>query len=327
MKGGITVQEKPRILAVVGPTASGKTSLAVELARLFDGEIICCDSMQIYREMSIGTAKPTEEEKCGVPHHLFDIKDPDEPFSAQEYVTLAEQAVQDVLSRGKLPVFCGGTGLYLDAFLRGGMPETPGADQSIRDELTAFAEANGADALHAELVKVDPESAAIAHPNNLRRVIRALEIYRLTGVTKSEWDRRSKELPSRYNAAVLGLIFTDRARLYERIERRVDIMLQDGLLEETRALLDSGVFERSPTAAAAIGYKELLPFLRGEATLEDAVNELKTATRRYAKRQLTWFGAKDYVRTLVMDEENGMRKSEQIVNNARALADSAWNML
>ena len=321
------MQEKPKILAVVGPTASGKTSLAVELARLLDGEIICCDSMQIYREMSIGTAKPTEEEKCGVPHHLFDIKDPDEPFSAQEYVTLAEQAVQDVLSRGKLPVFCGGTGLYLDAFLRGGMPETPGADPALRDQLAAFAEAHGADALHVELVKVDPESAALSHPNNLRRVIRALEIWHLTGVPKSEWDRRSKELPSRYNAAILGLIFTDRARLYERIERRVDMMLQDGLLDETRALLDSGVFERSPTAAAAIGYKELLPFLRGEATLEEAVNELKTATRRYAKRQLTWFGAKDYVHTLVMDGENGMLKSEQIVNNARALADSAWNML
>ena len=319
--------KKPNILAVVGPTASGKTALAVELAHLFDGEVICCDSMQIYREMSIGTAKPTEEEKRGVPHHLFDIKDPDEPFSAMEYATLAEEAVQDILSRGKLPVFCGGTGLYLDAFLRGGMPDTPGADPALRDELAAFAEAHGAEALHAELAAVDPESAALSHPNNLRRVIRALEIYKLTGVPKSEWDRRSREVPSRYNAAVLGLVFQSRALLYDRIDRRVDIMLKDGLLEETRALLDAGVFERSPTAAAAIGYKELLPFLRGESALEDAVNELKTATRRYAKRQLTWFGAKDYVRTLTMDGENGMLKSEQIVNNARALADSAWNML
>ena len=321
------MQEKPKILAVVGPTASGKTSLAVELARCLGGEVICCDSMQIYREMSIGTAKPTEEEKCGVPHHLFDIKDPDEPFSAMEYATLAEQAVRDILSRGKLPVFCGGTGLYLDAFLRGGMPETPGADQALRDELAAFAKANGAEALHAELALVDPESAALSHPNNLRRVIRALEIYRLTGVTKSEWDRRSRELPCRYNAAVLGLVFQSRPLLYERIERRVDLMLEDGLLKETRALLDAGVFERSPTAAAAIGYKELLPYLRGECALDEAVNELKTATRRYAKRQLTWFSAKDYVLPLQMDGENGLRKSEQIVNNACALADSAWNML
>ena len=144
---------------------------------------------------------------------------------------------------------------------------------------------------------------------------------------KSEWDRRSQQVPARYNAAVLGLVFQSRALLYDRIDRRVDIMLKDGLLDETRALLDAGVFERSPTAAAAIGYKELLPFLRGESALEDAVNELKTATRRYAKRQLTWFGAKDYVRTLTMDGENGMLKSEQIVNNACALADSAWNML
>ncbi len=321
------MQEKPKILAVVGPTASGKTSLAVELALRLGGEIICCDSMQIYREMSIGTAKATEEEKRGVIHHLFDIKNPDEPFSAQEYVTLAEAAVADILSRGRLPIFCGGTGLYLDAFLRGGMPETPGADPVLRAELAAFAEAHGAEALHAQLVAVDPESAALSHPNNLRRVIRALEIYRLTGVPKSEWDRRSKELPVRYNAAVLGLIFADRALLYDRIERRVDMMLADGLLEETRALLDAGVFERSPTAAAAIGYKELLPYLRGECSLADAVTELKTATRRYAKRQLTWFCAKEYVRPLVMDGENGMLKSEQIVNNSRALAEGAWDML
>lgn len=321
------MREKTKILAVVGPTASGKTSLAVELALRLDGEIICCDSMQIYREMSIGTAKPTEEEKRGVPHHLFDIKNPDEPFCAMEYVTLAEQAVADILSRGKLPVFCGGTGLYLDAFLRGGMPETPGADADLRAELTAFAERHGAEALHAELVRVDPESAAQAHPNNLRRVIRALEIYRLTGVPKSEWDRRSRELPSRYNAAVLGLVFENRSLLYDRIEQRVDMMLADGLLEETRALLDAGVFERSPTAAAAIGYKELLPYLRDEGTLDEGVTELKTATRRYAKRQLTWFCAKDYVRPLVMDGENRMLKSEQIVNNALTLAECAWNML
>ena len=321
------MQDKSKILAVVGPTASGKTSLAVELALRLDGEVICCDSMQIYRDMSIGTAKPTEEEKRGVPHHLFDIKNPDEPFSAQDYASLAEEAVNDILSRGKLPVFCGGTGLYLDAFLRGGMPDTPGADPAIRAELTAFAEANGAEALHAELAAVDPESAALSHPNNLRRVIRALEIYKLTGVPKSEWDRRSKQAPARYNAAVLGLIFEDRALLYDRIERRVDIMLEDGLLEETRALLDAGVFERSPTAAAAIGYKELLPFLRGDASLEDSVTELKTATRRYAKRQLTWFCAKDYVRPLVMDGGNGLLKSEQIVNNALEIVESAWDML
>ena len=321
------MQEKQKILAVVGPTASGKTALAVALAKALDGEVVCCDSMQIYRRMSIGTAKPTEEEKCGVVHYLFDIKDPDEPFSAMEYVTLAEQAVTDILSRGKLPVFCGGTGLYLDAFLRGGMPQTPGADEGLRKELAAFAEANGAEALHAQLAAVDPESAESAHPNNLRRVIRALEIYRLTGVPKSEWDRRSNTQPSRYNAAVLGLVFADRALLYDRIERRVDLMLADGLLAETRALSDAGVFERSATAAAAIGYKELLPYLAGSCSLEEAVTELKTATRRYAKRQLTWFCAKDYVRPLTVDGENGMLKSEQIVNNALALAECAWSML
>ena len=321
------MSQKPNILAIVGPTASGKTALSVELALRLDGEIVSCDSMQIYREMSIGTAKPTKEEQRGVPHHLFDIKDPDEPFSAMDYVTLAEEAVRDILSRGKLPIFCGGTGLYLDAFLRGGMPETPGADPALRADLAEIAAIRGAEFLHAELKKVDPVSAEATHANNVRRVIRALEIYRLTGTPKSEWDRRSRELPARYSAAVLALSFTDRTLLYDRIDRRVDLMLADGLLEETRALLEAGVFERSPTAAAAIGYKELLPYLRGECDLAAATEELKSATRRYAKRQQTWFGAKDYVIPLPVSEGDTMLKSEQIVNNAISVAQAAWDML
>ena len=321
------MRENPKILAIVGPTASGKTALSVELALRLGGEVISCDSMQVYRGMDIGTAKPTVEERCGVVHHLFDVKEPDDPFSAMDYALLAEQAVNDIVSRGKLPIFCGGTGLYLDAFLRGGMPETPGADPVLRAELAEIAATRGAEFLHAELAAVDPESAAATHANNVRRVIRALEIYRLTGTPKSEWDRRTRELPCRYNAAVLGLSFADRALLYERIDRRVEIMLEDGLLEETSALLQAGVFERSPTAAAAIGYKEILPFLRGECTREEAVEELKTATRRYAKRQLTWFSAKEYVRPLAVSDENGMLKSEQIVNNAIELAQAAWSMI
>ena len=321
------MREKPKILAIVGPTAGGKTALSVELALRLGGEIISCDSMQLYRGMDVGTAKPSIEERRGVVHHLIDIADPDEAFSAMDFVTAAEQAVQDILQRGKLPVFCGGTGLYLDAFLRGGMPETPGADPVLRAELAALAEERGEDFLHAELAAVDPESAAATHKNNLRRVIRALEIHRLTGVPKSEWDRRSQQLPTRYNAAVLGLCFQNRELLYERIERRVDEMLSMGLLEETAALLRAGVFERSPTAAAAIGYKELLPHLRGEASLADAVTELKTATRRYAKRQLTWFGAKPYVHWLPVDDGEKVRKSEEIVNNALELAENAWNMI
>lgn len=317
----------PRIIAVVGSTASGKSALALELAARLDGEIVSCDSMQIYRGMDIGTAKPTREEQARVPHHLIDIRDPEEDFSAMDFVAAAEQAVQDILSRGKVPVFCGGTGLYLDAFLRGGEVETPGADEAVRAELHATVAEKGVLFLHEELAKIDPVTALSVHPNNVRRVIRALEIYRATGIPKSEWDRRSAELPPRYDAVVLGLAYDDREVLYERIERRVDIMLQEGLLEETRRLLEQGVFERSRTAAGAIGYKELLPYLRGECDLESAVAELKTATRRYAKRQQTWFSAKPYVQWITANEGKTVRKSEEIVNKSLMLIQNRWSML
>ncbi|MBE6595611.1 MAG: tRNA (adenosine(37)-N6)-dimethylallyltransferase MiaA, partial [Ruminococcaceae bacterium] len=218
----------------------------------------------------------------------------------------------------RLPILCGGTGLYLDAVLRG-EPESPGGDPALRAELQRIGEERGADALHRMLQEVDPESAAAIHPANLRRVIRALEIYRATGITKSEWDRRSKEAPPRYEATVLGLCYRNRELLYRRIEARVDAMLEAGLVEETKRLLEAGVFAASRTAAAAIGYKELLPYLAGEMSLEEAVADLKTATRRYAKRQITWFSAKDYVTPLAADDENGPLKFEQIVNNALAL--------
>ncbi len=319
--------EKPKILAIVGPTASGKTSLSIALAHALDGEVVSVDSMQIYRGMDIGTAKSTPAEREGVPHHLIDIADPDEPFSVADYMDAAERAVTDILSRGKLPIFCGGTGLYLDAFLRGGVADAPGADEALRAELYDIAEREGAEALHAMLAKIDPESAAATPAGNVRRVVRALEIYRLSGTTKTEWDRRSRERPLRYNAAVIGLYFNNRALLYSRIEQRVDLMLQAGLLDETRRLLEAGVFERSPTAAAAIGYKELLPFLRGECSLGEATEQLKIATRRYAKRQLTWFFAKDYVHMIPLDEGESTRKSEEIVNNSLEYARNAWSML
>ena len=319
------MSKNPKILAVVGPTASGKTALAVELALRLDGEVVSCDSMQIYRGMDVGTAKPTEEERRGVPHHLLDAVDPAEPFSVCDYVEAAEAAVRDILSRGKLPVFCGGTGLYLDAFLRGGLPESPGADPALRAELTALAAERGEDFLHAQLAAVDKESAAAIHKNNLRRVVRALEIYRLTGVPKSEWDKRTQTLPARYNAAVLGLCFADRALLYDRIDRRVDDMVANGLEKECRDLWKAGVFERSSTAAAAIGYKELLPYLRGECGLADAVTEIKTATRRYAKRQLTWFSAKDYVAPLAVDEDGQIRPFNAIAEEALARAAQIWH--
>ena len=320
-------RELPFVLAVVGPTAGGKSALALELAQRLGGEIVSCDSMQIYRGMDIGTAKPTPEEQALVPHHLIDILEPEQPFSVNDYVVAAEAAVGDILSRGKLPILCGGTGLYLDSFLRGGEAETPASDPVVQAELTALLEAHGADHMHALLAAVDPESAITVHKNNTRRVLRALEIHRVTGVPKSEWDRRSRDVPPRYRALVLGLSFADREVLYDRIERRVDQMIEMGLVEETQRLLERGVFEVSRTAAGAIGYKELLPYCRGECTPEQAVAELKTATRRYAKRQLTWFGAKPYVRWITADHEKQMRKNEEIVNIALNLIKSSQNMI
>ncbi len=299
----MATQQKIKILAVVGPTASGKTAISVELAKRLGGEVVSCDSMQVYRRMNIGTAKPTEEEMSGIPHHLIDAVEPDAPFSCAEYVTLAGEAVKDISARGKLPILCGGTGLYLDRFLCGEMEETH-ADEDLRASLFAFAEKEGGEALHERLRSVDPESAEAIHPNNVKRVVRALEIYEQTGIPKSEFDRRSQVIESPYDAIVIGLHYPRREVLYERINRRVDVMLTDGLLEETKQLREEGVFDVNLTAAQAIGYKELLGYLDGHETLAEATENLKTATRRYAKRQLTWFSAKPYVSWVEM-EKNG----------------------
>lgn len=312
---------KPPILAVVGPTAGGKTGLSVALAKRLGGEIVSCDSMQLYRHMDIGTAKPTEAEKQGIPHHLMDFLEPTDPkgYSCADYAKDAARAVQDILSRGKLPILCGGTGLYLDALLRGGSFEVTDIDLDLRRELTEYAETHGAEALHAMLRELDPEAAEATHPNNVKRVVRAIEICRTTGCTKSELDRRSREFESPYDALVLGLRYNDRSILYDRIDRRVDIMLSDGLVEETKRLREMGVFETCPTAAQAIGYKELFPYLDGHSTLYEVTETLKTATRHYAKRQITWFSAKPYVTWLDMDRNGELRYFEDIVNNAKKL--------
>lgn len=307
----MATEQKIKILAIVGPTASGKTSVSIELAKRLGGEIISCDSMQIYRRMDIGTAKPTEEEKCGVPHHLIDAVEPDAPFSCADYVTMAGEAVREIVARQKLPILCGGTGLYLDRFLCGEMEETH-ADEGLRASLFAYAESEGTEALHARLRAVDPESADAIHPNNVKRVVRALEIYEQTGIPKSEFDRRSQVVESPYEATVIGLAYPRREVLYERINRRVDSMLADGLLEETRRLLDEGVFALNQTAAQAIGYKELLGYFAGNETLGEAAENLKTATRRYAKRQITWFSAKPYVEWVEMEKDGCLRSLDDV---------------
>ncbi|MBQ8416640.1 MAG: tRNA (adenosine(37)-N6)-dimethylallyltransferase MiaA [Clostridia bacterium] len=311
----MTAENKIRLLAVVGATASGKTSLAVRLAQAFGGVVVSCDSMQVYRRMDIGTAKPTEEEKCGIAHHMIDIAEAREPFSVAQYVEIAQKVIRDIAQRGKLPIVCGGTGLYLDALLRGGFEETH-SDPALRESLFTYAELHGAHALHQRLQAVDPESAEAIHENNVKRVVRALEIYESTGVTKSESDRRSMQLVSPYDATVLGLWYGDRSLLYDRIDRRVEEMIANGLAEETLALEQDGVFAANGTAAQAIGYKELLGFLHGEESLDEAKERLKQATRRYAKRQLTWFRAKDYVQWIDMEQNGSLRSFDEITNEA-----------
>ena len=298
-------QSQGRVLAVVGPTAGGKTALSIALAKALGGEIVSCDSMQIYQGMTVGTAKPTPEEQDGVPHHLIDLVDPFTPYSCADYVRDARAAIAAVSARGALPILCGGTGLYLDGVLLGGSFEDTPSDPAVREKWTALAAEHGTRYVHDALRAVDATSAEAIHPNNVKRVIRALEIYECCGVPKSELDRRSRERGLCYDATVIGLRYHSRELLYRRIDRRVDLMLENGLLEETRALDAAGVFTHNATAAQAIGYKELLGYLHGECSLEAAVAQLKLATRHYAKRQMTWFSAKPYVRWIFADTESG----------------------
>jgi len=311
--------KKTKIAAVVGPTASGKTALAIELARQLGGEIISCDSMQIYRGMDIGTAKPTKDELSAVPHHLIDILPPDAPYSCSDYVRDAEAAIADVTSRGKLPILCGGTGLYLDRLLKGGNEDCAASDEGLRAELWEQVRRDGADALYEKLCELDPEAAATMHKNNVKRVIRALEICIVTGQKKSEIDKLNATVTDKYDHTVIGLNFHNRELLYRRIDERVDRMISDGLVEETKALMAGGIFEKSQTASQAIGYKEMFPYIWGQASLDECVDELKRASRRYAKRQITWFGGKDYVNKVYVDGEDGLQTFENIVKISKNL--------
>lgn len=275
-----------KILTIVGPTASGKTRLAVELAQRFHGEVVSCDSMQIYRYMDIGTAKPSLEEMCGIPHHMLDVAEPDENFSAARYVELASACVDDILSRGKLPIVAGGTGLYRDALLAG---RTFAAfSGQYREELQRKAASGELPALYEELQRIDPERAEKLHPADEKRILRALEVWYETGKTITQHDEESRLQPPRYDAVSIGLSFVDRADMWDRIDRRVDEMMAAGLADEVRSLLARGI-PASCTAMQAIGYKELVTALEGERPLLDAAEEIKLRSRQYAKRQLTWF--------------------------------------
>ena len=275
------------IICIAGPTASGKTALAVELAKEYHGEVVSCDSMQVYRRMNIGTAKPTPEEMQGIPHHMLDVAEPWEDFSVSRYCELATPIVEDILSRGKTAIIAGGTGLYMDSLIRGNT-FAPFHSTGVRERLEAQADAEGMEAMLDKLRSVDPDSAARLHLSDRKRIIRAMEVYLETGETITAHNLRTQALPPRFRPLWLGLDFADRGELYRRIDARVDIMLQQGLLEEIRELLDSGIPPKC-TAMQAIGYKEFVEALQGDTPLEQAVEEVKKGSRHYAKRQLTWF--------------------------------------
>lgn len=290
-----------KIIAVAGPTASGKSALALELCKRLDGELISLDSMQIYRGLDIGTAKPTKAEQAEVHHHMIDICEPTENFSAAEFAERAHKVIADVQSRGKKAVLCGGTGLYLDTVLgRLDFGEIE-SDEKLRGELIVFAEKNGADALHERLREIDPQAAEKIHPNNVRRVARAIEIYELTGKTKTEHDREAIS-DSPYESLIIGLDYDDREVLYNRINRRVDAMIEAGLEGEVRSLVSRGLLSAESTAGQAIGYKEMLGYIAGDCSLGDAVEKIKLGTRRYAKRQLTWLRRNPDIKWLYPDK-------------------------
>ena len=286
-----------KIVVICGPTASGKTALSIALAKAFDGEVVSADSMQIYRRMDIGTAKPTKEEMDGVPHHMLDVAEPGEAYSVSRYVEEATACVEDILARGKLPIVCGGTGLYIDGLIRGTNYQPAGTDNGIREQLEGEWETQGAEQMMARLAAADPDSAARLHLSDKRRILRALEVYLATGETITVHNARTKAIPPRYEAVMIGLNTEPRQILYDRIDRRVGVMLEQGLLQEVQSLLEDGLLEG--TAAQAIGYKELLAYFRGEMTLETAADLIRQKSRNYAKRQLTWFRRDDRVKWIV----------------------------
>ena len=298
------------IICIAGPTASGKTALAVELAKEFHGEVVSCDSMYVYKRMNIGTAKPTPEEMGGIVHHMIDVAEPEEDFSVSKYCEMAAPIVEDIVSRGKTAIIAGGTGLYMDSLIKGN-DFAPFPATGIREKLEAKAAEVGFDAMLEELRHVDPDAAQ--RLKDTRRVIRALEVYYETGITITEHNRRTQAIPPRFEPLWLGLDFASREELYDRINRRVDIMLQQGLIQEIRELLASGI-PANCTAMQAIGYKEFVAALDGRGTIEQAAEEVRKSSRHYAKRQLTWFRRNRNIHWLTRETGEG---SDEIICRAR----------
>ena len=306
------------IICIPGPTASGKTALAVELAKELNGEVVSCDSMYVYRRMNIGTAKPTPEEMDGIVHHMIDVAEPDEDFSVSRYCAMAAPIVDDIVARGKTAIITGGTGLYMDSLIRGN-DFAPFPSTGVRERLETETDEIGFDAMIEKLRSIDPEAAE--RIKDRKRMIRALEVYYETGETITAHNLRTQAIPPKYSPLWLGLDFADREALYRRIDSRVDIMLQRGLLEEIRTLLSEGV-PADATAMQAIGYKEFVSALNGRITVEEAADEVKRASRRYAKRQLTWFRRNKSVRWLI---RTGTESQAEILSMARQLLTESDN--
>ncbi len=288
---------KKRIIAVVGPTASGKTGLAIEIAKRLSGEIVSCDSMQIYKDIPIASAVATAEERAEAPHHLVEFLGPDESFSVADYVAKANGCIDEIISRGNMPVLCGGTGLYYSSLIDNISFEDQPGQTELREKLEQELTETSPEFMHAKLEAVDIESAEKLAVSDTRRVIRSLELYYLTGLTAKERTELSRSRPSPFDPIVIGIDFADRQKLYARIERRIDLMVENGLIEEAR-----GRYEKSGGAAQAIGHKEFFPYFAGDITLDDAIENLKTSTRRYAKRQLTWFRRDERINWIMADE-------------------------
>ena len=304
------------LICIAGPTASGKTALSIALAKALDGEIVSCDSMQVYRRMDIGTAKPTPEERAGIPHHMLDVAEPTEDFSVSRYCSMADPIVEDILSRGKTAIIVGGTGLYMDSLIRGNA-FAPFPSTGVREAL----EARPIEEVYAELSKIDPEAAARLHLSDKKRIIRAMEVYLETGITITEHNRRTQEIPPKYRPVWFALEDKNRADLYDRIDRRVTQMLHDGLVEEIEALLASGIPPKA-TAMQAIGYKEFVAALQGHITIEEAADQVRQSSRHYAKRQLTWFRRNRDIHWLTREPGMG---TEEILQMARQVLQETDN--
>ena len=306
------------MIAVAGPTASGKSALALSICERYGGELVSVDSMQVYRGMDIGTAKPGEEQRARVPRHLIDICAPSETFSAADFAARAHEAIADIKARGRLPVLCGGTGLYMDTVIDRMPFSESESDPALREELQKIASERGAHELWLILEALDPQAAAGIHENNIKRVIRAIEICRTGDMTKTESDARAKAASEPYDALIIALGVRSRDVLYERINRRVDKMMAEGLLDEARRLYESGCLETNTTAACAIGYKELLGYIKGERSLAECTEDLKRATRRYAKRQLTWLSSSGRANWFYIDD---YENADELANDVFSLID------